>query len=175
MLTLASFCTVYSIAVKHPTSTILPIGIMSKDLLLGLNDFGQYWRCSVEVCDGDGWFHLLWSCVELDLKSTCGQVLSGNNLENDQKSIENRKLKIFCEILHYDGNSVLVSTWLVMDPLLDNIKNLLCVIVGTIFIGPWDGTFLYIFLSTSFISLINNLIYSIFIINMYETISRSLS
>jgi hypothetical protein len=72
----------------------------------------------------------------LDLKSTCGQVLSGNNLENDQKSIENRKLKIFCEILHYDGNSVLVSTWLVMDPLLDNIKNLLCVIVGTIFIGP---------------------------------------
>jgi hypothetical protein len=90
MLTSASFCTVLCRSLSgnlhccRPSNpwTIVPIGILSRGLLLGLNDFGQYWRCCVEVCDGR--FHLLCPCVELDLKLTWGQVLAGNNLENGQ-------------------------------------------------------------------------------------------
>jgi hypothetical protein len=45
-------------------STILPIGIF------GLNEFGQYWRCCVEVCDGQ--FHLLWPWLWVGSQSDYG-------------------------------------------------------------------------------------------------------
>jgi hypothetical protein len=59
VLTFASFCTVWSRSLSRSLhrctswnpSTISPIEILSSDLLVEWNEFGQYWRRCVERCD----------------------------------------------------------------------------------------------------------------------------
>ena len=59
MLTFTSFCRVWSQSLSRSLhrckpsnpSTISPIEILSSDLLVELNEFGQYWRRCVERCD----------------------------------------------------------------------------------------------------------------------------